>query len=171
MPSAKPLKDRAQVRLHAYTAETVATVVLLEGKQLFPGKTAFVEFKLADPILLLPGDRFVVRQLSPVVTIGGGSILDTSTPSRKFDKPESVKFLTTLHDGDPEAVVLARIGRRGVLGLTIVDLVAETGWTAPRLENLVKTLLGRKQSIVRAGEPLISAKVSVAAGSKTAAQL
>jgi len=32
--------------------------------------------KLQDEVLVLPGDRFIVRQFSPVVTIGGGAVLD-----------------------------------------------------------------------------------------------
>ncbi len=32
LPSAKPLKDRARVHFHAYTSETIATVVLGDGK-------------------------------------------------------------------------------------------------------------------------------------------
>ncbi len=82
LPSAKPLKDRARVHLHAYTFETIATVVLFSQKsgqkQVSPGETAMAQLRLADPTLLLPGDRFIVRQFSPVVTIGGGVVLDAS---------------------------------------------------------------------------------------------
>ena len=36
-----------------------------------PGSRAHVRFVLREPLLLLPGDRFIVRMFSPVVTIGG----------------------------------------------------------------------------------------------------
>ena len=78
LPSAKPLKDRARVHLHAYTFETIATVVLFGQKQISPGETALAQLRLAEPTLLLPGDRFIMRQFSPVVTIGGGIVLDAS---------------------------------------------------------------------------------------------
>jgi len=79
LSSAKPLKDRARVHLHSHTAETLATVVLYDKKQISAGEQAFAQLRLADSILLLPGDHFVIRQFSPVVTIGGGLILDVAS--------------------------------------------------------------------------------------------
>src|SRR3989454_12552170 len=70
--SSATLKDRARVHLHAYTSETIATVTLYDEKQIGPGQTALAQLRLNDPVLLLPGDRFIIRKFSPVVTIGGG---------------------------------------------------------------------------------------------------
>src|SRR5207248_8403728 len=41
LPTAKPLRDRARVHLHAQTFETIATVALLGKKQMLPGESAF----------------------------------------------------------------------------------------------------------------------------------
>src|SRR5437588_765537 len=76
LPSAKPLKDHARVHLHVYTSETIAQIVLHEQKQIASGETAFANLHLADPLLLLPGHRFIIRQFSPVLTIPGGIVLD-----------------------------------------------------------------------------------------------
>jgi selenocysteine-specific elongation factor len=97
--------------------------------------------RLADSIPLSPGDRFVIRQLSPVVTIGGGEILDAATLPRRIAKTESLQFLKSVHGGTPEAVLLARIIRRGSTGLTVVDAVLETGWTPFRIEETAKPLV------------------------------
>ena len=75
LPSARPLKNRARVHLHAYTFETIATLSLYDGKQVSPGETAFAQLRLAEPTLFLPRDRFIMRQFSPVLTIGGGVVL------------------------------------------------------------------------------------------------
>jgi selenocysteine-specific elongation factor len=157
LPSAKALKHRARVHLHSFTAETVATVVLHEQKQLAPGEHTFAQFKLADPVLLLPGDRFVIRQFSPVVTIGGGSVLDAVAPSRKLAKGEAFGFLQTMRQGTPEAVLQARIARHGMSGLTIADAIAETGWTAKRVHAVVLSIRDQGQ-IVRTAGRLVSAK-------------
>ena len=100
----RPLKDRARVHFHSYTMETVAEIVLHERKeldpapsassgqalaqngrlghpQLLPGEEAFARLKLPEAALLLPGDRFIIRQFSPVVTIGGGVVLDAGADS------------------------------------------------------------------------------------------
>ena len=47
-----------------------------------PGTRRYVRIVLREPLLLLPGDRFIVRMFSPVVTIGGGVVLDIAPPRR-----------------------------------------------------------------------------------------
>ena len=131
LPSAKPLKDRARVHLHTYTFETIATVLLFGQKQISPGETARAELRLADPTLLLPGDRFIVRQFSPVVTIGGGVVLDASPISRR---PGLEAFLQILAGGNAASILQARIARRNHEGMTLSQLVAETGWSGERIE-------------------------------------
>ncbi len=132
LPSAKPLKDRSRVHLHAYTFEAIATVVLLGQKQISPGETALLELRMAEPTLLLPGDRFIVRQFSPVVTIGGGVVLDASPISRM---PGLDAFLKTLAEGDAQAILRARIARPGHAGIDLAQLTAETGWTRQVIET------------------------------------
>jgi selenocysteine-specific elongation factor len=134
LPSAKPLKDRARVHLHAYTFETVATVVLFGQKQISPGDTARAELRLAEPTLVLPQDRFIVRQFSPVVTIGGGVVLDSSPISRM---PGLDAFLRVLADGDAQSILHARIARRNHAGIDLAQLTAETGWPRPVIEKFL----------------------------------
>jgi translation elongation factor TU len=86
LPSAKPLKDGARVHLHVFTAETVAKVQLLGARLLQPGQSGFAQLKLDDPAMLLPGDRFIIRQFSPVITIGGGVVLDALEPARRISQ-------------------------------------------------------------------------------------
>ncbi|MDP9267797.1 MAG: selenocysteine-specific translation elongation factor [Acidobacteriota bacterium] len=162
LKSAKPLKDRARVHFHAYTAETIADVALLidDEKQLAPGTTGFARLQLAEPTLLLPGDRFILRQFSPVVTIGGGVVLDADplADSRKQRKKISAEqrkaFLATLANGAPEDIVVARLARRGVQGLTLRELMAETGWTAERTTAVVSAL-NAVHRIVKHGTHLV----------------
>jgi selenocysteine-specific elongation factor len=134
LPSARPLKDRARVHLHAFTFETVAEVALYGEKQVKPGATAYAQLRLAEPALLLPGDRFILRQFSPVITIGGGVVLD-ATPLARTKKDAILPFLKTLDGGQAEAAVTARIARRGQDGLSLTHLTAETGWRTQALQK------------------------------------
>lgn len=119
LPSAKPFKDGAQVHFHAYTTETIAEVRLYGMKQLKPGDEAYAQLRFAEPMLLLPGDRFIVRQFSPVVTIGGGMVLDASPAARKQRVEDVTAFLNTMRDGSPEQVLAARVARRGAIGMRL----------------------------------------------------
>jgi selenocysteine-specific elongation factor len=145
LASAKPLKDRARVHFHAYTSESIATVVLYEAKQLRPGETAFAQLRLSEPALLLPKDRFIIRQFSPVITIGGGVVLENTSPS-KVKKAARLDFLKLLSTAPPSAALEARIATSGTGGLSITAAVARTGWTreqviatASAIPNLLRT--------------------------------
>ncbi|MGA7558291.1 MAG: selenocysteine-specific translation elongation factor [Terriglobales bacterium] len=125
LPSAKPLKEGARVHFHAYTTETVAEARLYGTKQLKPGDETYAQLRFAEPILLLPGDRFIVRQFSPVMTIGGGVVLDASPATRKQRADDAIAFLNIMRHGSPAQVLAARVARRGALGLSLSDVPGE----------------------------------------------
>lgn len=165
LSTAKPLKDRSRVHLHAYTSETIAEVVLRDAKQIAPGRTAFAQLRLSEPLLLLPGDRFIIRQFSPVITIGGGRVLDASPLPRKIGAGERKQFLEAMDTGSPEAVLAGRVIRRGREGLSLASAVAETGWPQRRV-NEVATELSRQQEAIRISDVLISAEAFRAVSSE-----
>ena len=126
LPSAKPLKHRAPVHFHSGTAEIEAEVRLLGGAAaLAPGTSAWARLVLRSPALLLPRDRFIIRMFSPVVTIGGGIVVDCG--ERRYPKGEDpAARLGVLASGD----AAARIGllvREAEYGLAMPELVARTG--------------------------------------------
>lgn len=134
LASAKPLKHRAPVHFHSGTAEIEAEVRLLEGTSpMRPGSGAYVRLVLRQAALLLPGDGFIIRMFSPVVTIGGGVVVDiqvdikVDTGGRRYRKGDDVKArLETLCAGDAAARI-ALLVREAPYGMGMVDLVARTG--------------------------------------------
>lgn len=155
LPSAKPLKDRARIHFHCYTAELVAEVVLLDRKQVKPGESAFAQLRLAEPTVVVPGDRFIIRQFSPVITIGGGGVLDALTSKRKVPAEQRVAFLTTLLEGNRELILTARVTRHGSSGLSLADLVAETGWTLGEVKRLAE-VVEKSGTVIHLGDYLIA---------------
>ncbi len=153
--SARPLKDRARVHLHAYTAETVAEVVLYGGKQLAPGHSGFAQLRTAEPLLLLPGDRFILRQFSPVVTIGGGTVLDAAPLAGKNAREKTEALLPLLAKASPPEILTARVARRERSGLPLSDAVAETGRRRSEIETQAATL---KSKVSRFGDVLIASE-------------
>jgi selenocysteine-specific elongation factor len=156
LPSSKPLRQYARVHLHAFTAETIAQVTLLSAKQLSPGESGFARLKLDRPVLLFPGDRFIIRQYSPVITMGGGRVLDAGEPRVRVERQERLPFLEAIASASPQEALLARVARRATFGLPLADAVAETGWLPARVQQLAAEL---KQSglIAIFGNVLITA--------------
>jgi selenocysteine-specific elongation factor len=66
------------VKVHAGTAEVMARVSLLESPTLEPGASGWVQLRLATPLAVAVGDRFVLRRPSPPETLGGGAVADIS---------------------------------------------------------------------------------------------
>jgi selenocysteine-specific elongation factor len=127
LKSAPRLKNRAEVHFHAGTAETIAGVLLYGKTELLPGENAWVQLRLADDMVATGGDRFIVRRLSPVITIGGGEVLDplARRPTRKDGG--RVDFLRTLESGSHEDILRAMVGRN-ILGMGMEEIVRRTGW-------------------------------------------
>jgi selenocysteine-specific elongation factor len=166
--SAKPLRDRARVHFHVFTAETVAEVALLGAKVLQPGQSGLARLKLDNPLLLLPGDRFIMRQFSPVITIGGGQVLDAAQEPRRTKAAERLAFLQSLMVSGTEKSLLPRVERRGNDGLSIAGAVAETGFPAARIERLAGELV-KARELVRFEDVLITpGRVASLAGSMLA---
>jgi selenocysteine-specific elongation factor len=162
LPSApRALKDRARVHFHSYSMEATGEVVFPrsaklnpQGFKVAPGGEAFARIRLPEPALLLPGDRFIFRQFSPVVTIGGGVVLDAAPVSR--DLPDA-SILETLAGHNRPAILRARIWRHYHDGAYLADLIAETGWTKDTIEGELSESLKTGQ-IVRINDVFIIAE-------------
>jgi selenocysteine-specific elongation factor len=146
----RPLRSRARVHFHSNTMETVAEVRFHGKAAIAPGESQAARITLPQPALLLPGDRFILRQLSPVVTIGGGVVLD-ATPTKRAAVPS---FLNLLATGRPEEILEARIARRAIAGISLAQLVAETGMSSESIDKLQAGAL-RGGQIVRVGDLLV----------------
>ena len=83
----RPLKTRERVRFHVGTQEVMARVLLVGEPELDQGRPSYGRFRLEAPVVALPGDRYVIRTYSPVVTIGGGTLLDVAPPRFKRKGP------------------------------------------------------------------------------------
>jgi selenocysteine-specific elongation factor len=155
LKDAKPLKNRARVHFQAFTSETIAEVALHGITELKPGATAFAQLRSAEPLLLLPGDRAILRQFSPVITIGGAVVLDTFPMARQKEDVVQ-RFLQTLSSGNRQEALLARIARRGHEGLSVAATVRETGLKQSVLQPMIAALVQQKQ-IIQVAEFLLSA--------------
>lgn len=126
LPSAKPLKNHAPVHFHAGTAEVEARVRLFDMEALQPGQRAYARLVLKEPLLMLPGDRFIIRMFSPAVTIGGGVVVDIG--GHRYRRGEDAA--ARLQDFGVPLLV-----RESKYGLGLAELMARTGLMAPEIQR------------------------------------
>jgi selenocysteine-specific elongation factor len=154
LPSARKMKQGARVHFHAGTVETIAQVFFHGAKELPPGGSTLANFKLQDEVLVLPGDRFIVRQFSPVETIGGGAVLDPLARRPMLRDTGRAAFLETLDSGSREEI-LAAMTERALLGLGYEEIVARTGWIEKEIQDAVGNLTKTARLKRVLGEPLM----------------
>jgi selenocysteine-specific elongation factor len=138
--AARPLRSRARVRFHVGTSEIMARAILLDRAELAPGEESFARLRLEGQLVARPGDRFVVRSYSPVVTIGGGTLLDVDPPRFKRRGPALVAHLTLLQTGDPEAVLEEHVRHVGAAGVRLATLAGRVPFGPARLKGLLDAL-------------------------------
>lgn len=154
LPLARPLKRRARVHFHQGTAETIADVTILGADQLAPGQSALAQLRLDSPVFVLPGDRFIIRQFSPVETIGGGVVLDALAPRHKQDDSCASAFLGVLESGSTEEVLDA-LAEEAPGGLSLPEIIARTGWLESAIGASVQALTAAGKIRIVSSEPLI----------------
>jgi selenocysteine-specific elongation factor len=131
LPDAKPLRHGARVRFHHGTAEMLGRVALAgaadseaefrPATELAPGARAYARVRLEGPVVLARGDRFVLRQYSPPVTIGGGRVLDPLPARIAIRTPTGLARLGRLAGSDTDAAaVLVEEARHGIEAAALV---------------------------------------------------
>jgi selenocysteine-specific elongation factor len=154
LKGAAPIKHRAKVHFHAGTDETIAEILLHDRTEVTPGDTALVQLRLAQEQVAVREDRFIVRKFSPVITIGGGVVLDplARRPSRKDS--ERLKFLEILERGTPEEMLRAVV-ERNILGLGMEEIVTRMGWKEEDAKATAEKLARSGAIRVVGSEPLL----------------
>ena len=72
----KPITQNQRIRIHLGTQEVMARVALADGKSLQPGDDCPALLRLEQPMVAARGDKFIIRSFSPVITIGGGEVME-----------------------------------------------------------------------------------------------
>ena len=126
------LCDRRRVLLIVGTTEEEGEVRLYDRKELKPSETGLVFFKPDDPTYALVGDHYILRLPTPMVTLGGGRVLDhlATFPRRKhmpaiaYIKDRLTPGLESLLLSELRKLVLAERGnllRHADFGLAEID--------------------------------------------------
>ena len=151
LPGARPLRADAPVRLHHGTAQSVARLTLLEGREIAPGAEVPATARFDGDAAVEPGDRFILRALTPVATVGGGRILDVG--ARRWREREAhAAYLRALAGGDAAEAFALLIAERGETGVTADDLAgAGVGESEARGVMGLLADRGRAESLAAGG--------------------
>ncbi|MHB8837066.1 MAG: selenocysteine-specific translation elongation factor [Candidatus Methylomirabilia bacterium] len=151
--AAKPLANRTRVRLHLGTSEILARVILLGRTELAPGEEAMVQFRLESPGVALPRDRFVIRGYSPVVTLGGGELVDTRPSKHRQFSQTALDHVAVMAESDPAQSVPLLVGEAGLGGAGRGELSKRLNIDAGTMQNHLAALVKKGTLLEISGTP------------------
>jgi selenocysteine-specific elongation factor len=117
-----PVRNGTVFRLLTGTTEAMATLRLLDRRVIEPGETAMAQFNLDREIATRASEHYLIRNYSPVFTIGGGRILEINPERhRRFD-PAVTARLETVATGKVELIVRQLLDQSGAHGIRLDEL-------------------------------------------------
>jgi len=159
LPSFKgELKDFAEVHLHLGTAAVTARLVMLEMSRMASGQTQMIQLRLAQPLGIVPGERFVVRTNEPgaavggLITAGGGRVLGVSNVKLRRHRQWVLAELTARLKALDEPKAWCELNlQQNASPLTTVELAQASFFRSEEIAPLVEALKNEGLAIALPG--------------------
>jgi selenocysteine-specific elongation factor len=141
----KPIKNNSILRFHIATTQVEARLILLDRAAIEPGEEAFVQFVFAEPVVVLPGDRYILRGSYAIQTLGGGSVLDIAPGRHKRLSEVLGAMYDLLRKGTPRQKAEYHVEKGDHKGITRQHLAVLLGAHEEAVERIVADLSARGQ--------------------------
>jgi selenocysteine-specific elongation factor len=143
----RELTQRTRVRMHVGTREVMGRIVLLEGEAFRAGETQLIQVRLEQPVSTRYGDRFIIRNYSPLFTLGGGRIIDPAPSKSRRVRAELGMRLKALAGEDPEALVEQAVYLQAARGVRAEEGSIRTGLGVKAFMRVVDKLLSQNRIV------------------------
>lgn len=120
----KSLINNQRIKLYHGTSEVIGRISILDKEEVISGEEAYIQIRLEEEIACKRGDRFVIRNYSPMTTLGGGTIIE---PLAKKAKRYNKKYINELI-----------IKEKGENGEILEKLIEDLSSTFPNNKELTK---------------------------------
>lgn len=152
LADAPPVKSRSLVHFYSGTSETIARVILYDRDEIKAGEACCCQFRLDEPVIVLSGDRYIIRRFSPLETIGGGEILDPHPGKRK--KKEGVDDLIILEKGSLKDKIEVKVKKARFNGCAVPEIEGWIQGEIPEIKSAVEQL-AKEGKLIRAQDVLL----------------
>lgn len=150
-----PVKNSSSLHFFTGTQELVGRVRLLDADEMRPGESGFAQLTFDEDIAARNHDRFIVRFFSPMVTVGGGTILDMAAGRLKRHNVDVGVRLRALA-GSAAQRMGQRILDARLVPVTAASLAVTENLSGAEAEQALSPLLA-DGSVMRVAGGLISA--------------
>ena len=139
------LRNRTRIRLYLGSSEVIGRIIFLEGSTLYPGNKNFVRIILESLVSTKFGDRFIIRSFSPMITLGGGMVLDPLPSKSRRIKREIPERIFSLSDEDPNIRSEEVIYLQSVKGLMESEFSVRTDLSIKQSRKVFEILQSKKK--------------------------
>lgn len=139
--ASQPMELWDRVHVHIGTREVIGRLVPIGVERIMPGEEAFIQLRLEEQIAVKKGDRFILRNFSPVVTIGGGEVLDATPKKHKRFNQEVIESLEVMETGSTVDVLLDFLANRSAGFTSVKEMSDYLGEEMKAVEGYVAELV------------------------------
>jgi selenocysteine-specific elongation factor len=143
----RPLQHNLTVNFFTGAAESSAKVRLLENEKLQPGETTWAQLVLKLPVVIVKGDRYIIR--SPLETIGGGVVIEAHAERLRRFRPSIIELLKVQLEGGGESSLMAAFEAKQPL--LFQELKTKSQLPEADVLMIVESLI-RQGNLLRIGE-------------------
>ncbi|WP_125712065.1 selenocysteine-specific translation elongation factor [Companilactobacillus kedongensis] len=140
-----------RVRVYLGAREIIARVVPLGIEQIDADKDNYLQLRLEEPVAVKKGDRYILRTYSPMVLIGGGSVLDPNPDKHRRFNEKVLKQLSVKASGNQEQIVLDFLDNSSALGSKIPELADYLNLSNDDVQKMISDLVKQKEVVKISG--------------------
>ncbi len=155
--SPKTMKNWDRLRLYIGTKEVLCRAVILDKEEIATGETGLLQLRLEEQIACKYGDRFVIRSYSPLITIGGGMVLDSCAKKHKRFKKDIIDSLNTKKDGDKNQIVIEVLHHSTTICTSVEDVSIQTGFEQSEVRDILQNFKQQQMAIELLEDKWVSA--------------
>lgn len=152
--SDRQILNNSRVHLYTGSKEVLAKVIIMDREVMVSGDKAYVQLRLEEPIAIRRGDKFIVRFYSPVITIGGGRILDANPEKHKRNRDDVMTEFEILASEDINEIVYLKAGKWKYYKER--ELGQELGLTEAEARHIIKSLADQSRVLILADGSIVS---------------
>ena len=145
--SNKSLKHWDRLRLYHGTREILCRVVPLDKDIVNPGESCYAQLRLEESIVAKKLDNIVLRNYSPLETIGGGVIIDTKPKKHKRFDESIINSLKIKEKGEIEDILEVYLKNNLNSYHTLKDIMSYSGENKVIILNALDKLIKENKVI------------------------
>lgn len=134
-----------RVRVYLGAQEIIARVVPLGEENIDATKDNYLQLRLEQPVAVKKGDRYIIRSYSPMVLIGGGTVLDPNPKKHRRYNDDVLEQLSIKASGNQDKIALDFLMNQSELGATVDGIADYLNVSLEDAQNIVDTLNEQKK--------------------------